>query len=1332
MDDQAQADFKALAGARILETPEAPEIRSRLRERYASITQQPEYLADEPIEVIVAILLAAFVTGLGPGGELQAWLTVESRKQISAEIGDVARKVENLGPNRFVEESHTERASAELTRIQQRRGWALAQAREQVRQLVERVQSGDLRHVASSVRAEVVYWAARLHAGQYEHLEKAKSFRDGLRQLDPAADTRVIDALILETEGDGDGALRMLRDADDPDARSALFSILTKIQGPAAALGWFDSQEGRHNPRLLTGLGWSNVAVALAQVDRWEEAAACLAEVAEHQKEWPDLLYLEGVINTALLLPSELRPHALDMNLFHPGVHTIEGPEADRHREHATIRFQQAEERMATDFPERAAGARQWLLWLRLTHSDPAVNEAAREEVRECLQDPGNALSLLPMGWAFGIPFDTERLRGYLDYRARLGGLEDHELQARFMLAEMSLEPADLIVLLDEEETAFRRVLKAGLLSLTRIEALVKDAQTVKARDLLVEHQGEFGEADRQRIEAMIDEHEGRDPRPRLEQLYENSHDLFDLQNLVRHLRRVRDWSALRPRLEEQFGRDRTLQNALHLVDSMHRDTESDEAEILAFLEANKDLVDRNPDLASARAWALFRAGRLDEARASNDRLLSEREHPIDLQLDINLALQSGAWERFSSIVDREWPKREERKSETLIRLASLAAEADATVSRAVELMRQAVTKGGNDPHVLMAAIGLGYRLGREGEEMGEWLSRALALSSEEGPVKALDLRTMVEEWMPADRERRRTVEEHWLHGEIPLHIASSYLNVPLSYLLIGLPRSNASMHDGRRRAVIPIISGSRQPVLIRPEWMVGLDVTSLMVLADLGLLEKAIESVQRVVLAPDTMLLLLNERNQVRFHQPSRVKKAEEILGMIGAGQLRPAEALLPPPRRLLEEVGIDLAQLLQTARESQGQVVRPRPIHKAGSLMDEEARLGDYEELVISTVDFERLLHEKGVLDTPTHERAARFLQSQDHSTRADAEVSLLEGPLYLDDLAVTYLQNSGILPTLARSGLDLRIHPSTRQEQISLIENHHQGEQLAEDVEEIRVTLLKALQAGKVGFLPRHDPPSDHEQIVEAAPTLSQFLQDLGPCDAVCIDDRFMTKTSMFSDRHGKTVAVCCVLDVLRHLEARGAFTPEERQNALHRLRKAGFAFVPVEPDELKRLVTSVHWKQDGTFTESAELRTIRQTLARIRSLDMLRQPGEKAFLMPLQYTSMWIISQLWTDQGLPVERAAQLTGWIWRHVAPSPLDWPEDTADEAFILYLSLLLQPLPIISKERRKAFRAWIEERVLNPLLPANSHIIARLAELTGRHIEEWSERVAAEESFDS
>lgn len=1255
-----------------------------------------------------------------------ARLTLESNNQLLLERGleNVAQMFDGFGPDPLTIEVHTERASEELARIKQRRAWDPAQARGQIRQLLERVRSGDLTHADRTIRSAVAYWAARLLASEPDDLEEAKGLRNQLHQLDTPADTRIVDALIMVNEGDGDGALRTLRDTDDPDVRSSFFSILLKVRDRAAALEWFDDLEERQNPLSLTGIGWSNVAVTLAQADRWEEASAYLAKVNHTQQdEWPDILFHEGVINAALLLPIELRQHALEMNLFHPGLNAVEGPQADRHREYAITCFQKAEERLAMVLPERSLGTRPWLYWLRLTHPDPSIKKAAREELLEAMKAPAKALYLLSIARAFDIPFDAERLKNYIEKRARLGGLTDQELQARFLLAEVSLGPADLIAFLDEEESGLHRVFPARLIIGKRIEALVEGGQLARARSLLEGHKDDFEEDDQQRIEALIEAREGTDPRPRLERNYETNRALLDLHNLAQHLRQIEDWPALRPHLMELFRRERTLKNARRLAFCTLRDPGSNDSDIITFLQDNCDLTERDLELTSAKAWALFRVGRLNEAQTLNDQLLSKRSDSLDLQLEINLSLQSGAWEHFSGMVEREWVKREERDPKILMQLASLAAESNRTSSRAIELLQLAATKGYDDPSVLMGAIVLTFRLGREGEELRGWFAQAIALSSEEGPIKVFDLRTVIEELMPAHRERKRLLEEHWRLGTIPLHIVGSMLNIPLSNLLIGLPRRNELLQDGRHRAVIPIISGAREPVTIQSGWSVGLDVSSLMVLTHLNLLRRVIDGFRRIILAPDTMLVLLNERNRVRSHQPSLVKRAEEILALIGSGQLRIDESFPTPPRWLTEEVGSDLAQLLEAAQGNQGCVVRPRPVHKLHSLLEEDASLAAYDSCVLSTVALERLLHQRGYLDEESHQRTANYLRLHDQDTGPDADIAVLDHPIYLDDLAASYLQSAGLLNTLVNYNLDLRIHSSLRQEQHDLVSQYRAGEQLAETIEEMRLVLRDALQTRKAEFLARHELEEKAQSFLDAAPTLAQFTKDLGICDALVIDDRFTNGNPRIVDETGKAVPSLCVLDILRFLAAQGTLTPTERQTALHRLRLGGFAFVPVEIDELKRLLASNVLGADGKPTESAELRTIRQDLSRIRSLDMLRHPQELTFLGYLWRTSSLVIRELWIDEGVAIERAVDLTDWIWLHVMPSPLDWHTEARDESFVGFLHQLLHPQPLRGK-RREAFLAWLEVNVLAPMAPANAGVLDQLGELTGQRIKEWGERI--------
>jgi hypothetical protein len=1125
----------------------------------------------------------------------------------------------------------------------------------------------------------------------------------------------------------------MLRDIDTPDGRATFFSTLFRTRGAETALAWFDNQPGRDHARFLTGLGWSNVAICLVKTDRWEEAAARLAAAQEHREEWPDLAFVEGVINAALLLPVEWRQYALEMHLFHEGIRSNEGVDATRRRARAKVCFEEAKALlMKIDQHQRAQGAQDWLLWLRLTDPMPAVAFEARQEIQEAMHDGQRAVDLIPFARVFGIAFDDTPLQRYLIQRKLTGGLSGRELVAEFLLAELRINPRDRAEFLEREEERLSQVIAKASLVGKRIEALVQDGQGVRARHLLEARRDVFVNYDYERLRTLIDTQEGRDPRAQLEALYRQTEALIDLKNLISHLNCVSDWAALQPLLQELFRRERTAENALQLVASMWRHPHTDDAQLLAFLEENQEMVDCSRDLASMKAWTLFHLGRLQEAETLNHSLLGVREHHNDLLLETNLAIQSGDWERFAGIISRVWPTREELEPSVLMRLAALAAAADTTAHRATELAKLAADKAAADPQILMGAYILAVQLGHETETEAAWVTRASELSSEEGPVWQVSTRTIVEEMMPKRRARGREIEQALLNGKIPLHTAARALNQPLARLLLDIPRRNVDQYDGRRRALVPIVSGARQMVQMCSEWVVGLDITSLMVLGYLDLLKTTLTTFQRVVLAPETMTLLLNERRQVRFHQPSRVKEAEEIRALIDQSHLKMGQSLPQPPAWLVDEIGCDFAELLEAARVTGGRVVRPHPIFKLQTFLEREADLQEYAALVLSTKAFTSLLSAGGHIDSQAYERAGRFLNIQDHAPPTETEPSFLEHHIYLGDLAVGYLQTAGILQAVCRCRLDLWVHPSMKEEQTAIIEADREGERLVEALDDIRVTLRDALERGQAIFMPRH---RRHEEetplgwLYQAAPTVAHILRDAGACDAVCVDDRFLNRHQTLTDTADHTVPIVCVLDLLQHLEMCGVIHTDDKHRAFHKLRQAGYGFVPVTLEELEQYVRQARYDHEGHVIESAEMRILRQTLMRVRSLDMVEMPTEAPFLEKMQLGCMVAIRRLWADEALSAERAIALSHWVWCSIAPSPMDWarvlrePLRHSDmpEAFARHLALLLQPMHM-PVERYEVFRNWVEYEVLEPLLPANAGLIDSVVQLVRTDIERLSE----------
>lgn len=1305
---------------------------SILRSKYAEKTGEKKRFADGPIDIVVAILAAGFLASINKTLQPLAAMIQANASENRAGFEGLHERFDQIGPDSIVVRAHNEEVTKNLSLIIKKRSIDPSTARQEIRNLAKHVLDGDLHYADIIIRSEVLYWAARIHVGDAITLTDAKEYRGQLLGLKPDYDTRILDALILETEGDLNGALCIMRDIDSPDARATLFIILRRKKSSEDALAWFDKQEGRDEPNFLTGIGWSNVAITLAENGRWEEADDFLFKARLHINDWPDLAYLEGVILVALMLPEEHRFSVLTMNVFHPLIHTLEGSQIDILRERANERFTVAEQKM-TEIGQygRAKGAGMWRLWLKLTDRQSQSEQEARQEVQDGLADEKRALDFLPFAQTFNIPFNPEPIRNYLDQRKRLGGLNEVETVAELQLAELIMTAQEFALFLEKEETRIINVLSQpelkAFLSGKRIEALVFDGQTARAQHLLEERKGEFKGRDYERLIAMIKTHEGVDPRASLEDLYRQTGALIDLQNLINCLGRAGDWDALEPLLEELFHRDRTAKNAHQLIDCIRHMPSADESKIVEFLESNEDLVSQNPELTCEMAWALFHVGHWQESKRINDDLLKNRHTNADIVLDINLAILLGETERFATIVNREWPNRDKLESRLLMLLATIAAEIDVEETRAFELADLAASKLLDDPTILINAYALAIQIGRENDEkVSEWMTRAIERSDEHGPIQKINMRKMVEEMLPAQRERSQRIEEAVIHGEIPIHMAADELNIPLSRIILDTPANNEKLSDNRKLMVIPIISGARLPVEIQADWTIGFDATSLMLLWYLDLLPLVLDSFTKVVFASNTMQLLLNERRNVRFHQPSRVKRAVEIQSL----NLKTIQLLDEPPKWLVEEVGFVLAQLLQRAKAMNGYVIHPSPIYALNVYMEREAELREYKELIISTKTFTTMLFDIGYITEKQREKALSYLVLHDQDKNESIDPSCLSMPLFLADLAVLHLQSTGLLQVACSSGINIQVHPTILSEQESLIKADRQGRDLADSLNQIRLILKNALENGKAIFLQKQHAIIDeikHGKSAYSITTFEQFLEETTPCDVVCIDDRSIDRHLKITDRNGRTVTMICVLDILRHLQRRGVLSEEEKNEKIHKLRKSGFALIPIEPIELENLIRKAGFNQNMQLNETAELRTLRQTMMRLRSLDIIQQPIETAFLDRLRICCLAVILRLWRDESLALERVIALTDWLWCYISPSPLDWSRTAHGkaglmpeaEAYALHIELLLKLMPGLKNKRLESFRSWVERTIFEPLLPANANLVDAITKRVISNIEE-------------
>lgn len=621
--DSVADDLKSLATARIMASSgDEVDIRNRLAQNYSACTGEAHHLASGPINVIVAILVAGYLQSIRGGQRALLGVAQTGFSQTAKDIEDLKQDLtEALSPRTDVvtRQAHTETASKELKRFISVRAFDPEKSRSLVYNLYERIENGDLVATDEVLRTKVQYWLARLSARNTDTLNVARELRDQIKNAIPNTDLSVVDALIAETSGDPEGAIRILRDHENGDSRAALFGILVRFNGPSTAVDLYSEQVAGADTDFFTALGWRAWACCMAETGKWQQAADQLASLSGLWRDMPILADTEGIINAQLLLPEKSRTLSPSPFVF-DGIAPIQGENAEIAHHRAVESFELARSGVQDfDEPDFERSLDEWQLWLRLMDPREGRGKDAHDEVRHNLESDRPDVNLAPFAWCFRIDFDPQPLKMYLSTREALGGLSKEELRAKFLLLSDQVDSGDVthrefLTFVESNRARLAEVLPDNLLAAIRIETLKEDGQIERARSILAED-ASLDDVDRMRLAAMIDAHVGADPRQRLEEAYAETGSIIDLQNLINCLKDADDRDALLPLLEELVLQKKTVANAKNLVSCLADRPFFDYSRIIEFLDAHSDLVAQSAELLSARAWALFQAGQLSAAR---------------------------------------------------------------------------------------------------------------------------------------------------------------------------------------------------------------------------------------------------------------------------------------------------------------------------------------------------------------------------------------------------------------------------------------------------------------------------------------------------------------------------------------------------------------------------------------------------------------------------------------------------------------------------------------------------------------------------------------------
>ncbi|MGF6232365.1 tetratricopeptide (TPR) repeat protein [Inquilinus ginsengisoli] len=1156
--------------------------------------------------------------------------------------------------------------------------------------LGEDLASGKYGKVSPSLRRRVLLRAAR-SAAVRGVIDAADRFLAAAVELSGPDSDILARARLAEARGEIDSALLLLRDRRDADSRSTLLNVLFRHRGADAALQWFN--ENGMSVADLTANGLHSLSLIHLQADRTEAARDALAAASEAIiEEAPYFLLLRGTVRLACLLPKPdqaLPLQGLPLDVRSARVIVSETVATEQLELAITdlTRLQPIARHLQLQQASRIAVA--YLLWCQLLHP----HRKARAVAQLCadMSSPETALDKLQFAFVFIKDFDSSPVAQYLARREQLGGLADDELRAALVLRMHGDDPKAVAALIARHREALEAAFgRSGVLSL-EIQALILAGDVATASVIIDQNRALFDHAFVSELEAEIANAKGADPVQEYLRVFEETGRTEALRALVRELSRKNDHGALARYAEELYRHTNDPQDIALAAEASH--VAGDHANFVRVVEAHAFLLVQYPSITRDYGWELFRLGRLDEAGRQTEYLRAHAPSNRALQLEIAIAIETGEWELLAQPLAAHLEMADRLKGTTLIRAAQTAQASGH--GPMMDLLKAAIQKSGSDPEVLLGAYLLTIDEGIEGTlaDAQEWFRRAVDLSGEDGPVRRFELKELLNQQSDWNQQSR-TVNDGIARGDLPLVIAAPSLRMTLVEAILGNLVRNAVSTDPRRMAAIPLFSGRRAPDRLGEARRIAIDATSLLVLGWLGLLPKVLSFMPEIVLPAGALLELFEGRRRIRSFQKSRLKRATQIRDAIAARRVSIAPAPSPDSRSLADEIGVDLAALVHAADAAGGVVLRPAPVHRIGLDM-EDADMSSHAALLADMHGLLEVLVDLGGLDEATEETAKGYFLVQDRGWPMGGRPDV-KRPLFIDDLALNYLQTTNLFDSVLDQFSEVYIEASAEREATTLIEHDRHVGDVLHVIDEIRAAVRSARTAGKIIFGPRRSGGEDNEKRSDLSTI--HLLYDLCDADAVVFDDRALNKEPFAQDRTGYRARIVTSLDLIEELFARELVTEAERRTARHRLRVAGAMLMPIDADEIANAV--LRSRRDA----SREFRALRENLDLARIADFPRFPAEVAWLATLAIETKSAIMQIWQREEDAV-RAAALSDLV-MELAPQPEAWlacwtgnpPPGWAGVVKRMIPGRLAMPFELGDIHVLNAYHRWLESKIFEPM----------------------------------
>lgn len=656
----------------------------------------------------------------------------------------------------------------------------------------------------------------------------------------------------------------------------------------------------------------------------------------------------------------------------------------------------------------------------------------------------------------------------------------------------------------------------------------------------------------------------------------------------------------------------------------------------------------------------------------------------------------------------------------------------------AILLWRKAVTEK-LEAGLVTAALSLGYELGldKELQPLFDRLPELTERDIAQGGIKMLTLNE-IKEHLIESRDILTANLESYSKGLVPIHLLVPRAKFTLAELYHTQRERCETLDPSHRGFSLPARYGGRALPPDFPEitqkHRLNLDVTALLLAEHIGILEIVEKAFKPLRISSKLTTALASMKNDLVFHQPSRLRDYQHIIDLYNKGGLLTYDSesidISSSEEILNIELGIDWLRNYYFANREGGYLIDSLPITAISTFEELTLYPINFNKVVASPLELVKQLKEYGPLSDEAFKRTVKALTGNNLNIDIDAKV-VLGGKIYLEKGIAESLSNAEILDDVCKK-FKTYISKSDLNDCIETLKWQQERTATLNWLNALLDRVNIGLSTGVYEAIPFKLPKSKkkeefkNEPEAQALITLMNLKTDKKYGDLIWIDDRFVN-----SFNYMNTIPVIGINEILKILVSLKHISEDAYYNYLYRLRAANVRYIPLESGEIIHYLQKATHKDDSgiRINNTKELLALRRYIpgCLLEGKNLQIPPlapgspnanGEMAFLFGLSHALNDTIISIWQDEK-DDEAINVYSNWIlfnlyidhvglFNSVQSDKLE--NDNKHLTGVSIASLLSRGIQL--GEKRKAYFHWLEQNILEQRLQTEPSLLFLISDV--------------------